>query len=58
MLREMEHEKNLEAFDRETRLALALSACIMLALDKKLSPRDAIADACKVFSAVLQEKKK
>lgn len=57
MLREVRHKKILEAFDRETRLAVAHSACIMLALDQKLSPNDAVADACKVFSSVFPEKK-
>lgn len=57
MLREVEHEKNLKSFDRDTRLALAHSAFIMLALDKKLCPRDALADACRIFSAVFPEDK-
>lgn len=38
MLSHVEHEKILKALDRETRLALAHSACIMLALDQKLCP--------------------
>ena len=57
----MEMETDLKnmvaAYDRSTRLALAHSACVMLALDRELSPKDAGADACQVFSAVLQEDK-
>lgn len=47
----------LAAYARSTRLALAHSACVMLALNEKLLTEDAIGDACQVFSAVLQEEK-
>lgn len=57
MFRHMEHEKILEALDRETCLMLALSACIIQALNHKLSAKEAVADACKVFALVLEEKK-
>lgn len=56
MLSHVEHEKILKALDRETRLDLAHSACIMLALDQKLCPKQAIADACRIFAAVFPEK--
>lgn len=55
MFSHVEHEKILKALDRETRLALAHSACIMLALDQKLCPKQAI-DACRIFAAVFPEK--
>lgn len=58
MLREVEHEKNLESFDRPTRLVLAHAACIMLALDRKLCFREALAEACRIFAAVFPEDKK
>lgn len=57
MLEQTDHEKILEVLDRETRLVLALSACIIQALNHKLSAKEAITDACKVFAAVLPEKK-
>lgn len=57
MLRQVEHEKILEALDRETRLVLALSACIIQALNQKLRAEEAVDDACKIFTAVFPEKK-
>lgn len=57
MFEQMEHEKSLKALDPETRLVLALSACIIQALNHKLSAKQAVADACKVFAAVLPKKK-
>ena len=57
MLSHVEHEKILQALDHETRLTLAHSACIMLALNQKLCPQEAIAVACKVFAGVFPEKK-
>ena len=58
MLKEVEHEKNLESFDRPTRLVLAHAACIMVALDRKLCCREAVADAYRIFAAVFPENKK
>lgn len=58
MLRKVEHEKNLKSFDRHTRLVLAHAVCIMLALDKKLCPGEALAEACRIFAAVFPEDKK
>lgn len=57
MLRQVEHEKILEALGPETRLVLALSAYIIQALNHKLSAEEAVTDACKVFSVVFPEKK-
>lgn len=58
-----EQKKMLEEFDsadNETclaiRLAIAQAACIMLAADRKLTPADAIGDACQVFAAVFLKK--
>lgn len=56
MLRNADDTKILQALDRESRLALAFSACIMLALDRKLCAQEVISDACKVFSEVFPEK--
>lgn len=49
-------QKILQTFDRETRLFLALSACIMLALDPKLCVHQAVSQTCKVFFGVFPEK--
>lgn len=57
MLRNVEHEKILKALDHETRIVLALSACIIQALNQKFCAEEAIAEAWKVFSAVFPEKK-
>lgn len=57
MLRHMEHEKILEALDHEARLVLVLVAGILQAMNQKLDAREAVAEACKVFSAVFPEKK-
>lgn len=56
MLRNVNHKKILQALDRESRLALAFSACIILALDRRLGVKEAVSDACKVFSEVFPEK--
>ena len=58
MLMEAECETLVAGFDRETRLALAHSACLMLALDRELSPKDAVADARQVFSTVFPKNEK
>lgn len=49
MLRNVNHKKILQALDRESRLALAFSACIILALDRRLGVKEAVSDACKVL---------
>lgn len=54
MLSQTEFEHMVTVLDRQTRLALAHSACIMLALSPELSPKDAIADAYQVFLGVLE----
>lgn len=58
MVVEAEQIQPVAEFDHETRLAVAHSACIMLALDPELSPKDAVADACQVFSAVFPKEVK
>lgn len=57
MLRHMEHEKFLESLDRETRLVLVLVAGILQGLNQRLDAKEAVAEACKVVSAVFPEKK-
>lgn len=57
MFGHLEHEKFLEALDPETRLFLALSACIIQAQNHKLSAREAVGDACKIFAVVFAQKK-
>lgn len=57
MFRPVEHKKILQNLDRETRRALALSACIIQALNRQLSAEEVVDDACKVFSIVFPKKK-
>lgn len=56
MLQNVNEQKVLQALDRETRLFLALSACIMLALDRKICAHEALGQTCKVFCHVFPEK--
>lgn len=56
MLPNVNDQRILHALDRESRLVLALSACIILALDRKLIAKEAVDNACKVFSEVFPEK--
>ncbi len=58
MLSETEFEHMVTVLDRQTRLALAHAACIMLALSPELSPKDAVADASQVFLAVFKGREK
>lgn len=51
----VDDKRVLKALDRETRLVLALSACIIQALNQKLGVKEAVADACKVFAEVFPE---
>lgn len=53
---DMEDKKRLEGFDREIRLAIATAACLLLAANSGLTPRDAVGDAYQVFAAVFPQK--
>lgn len=55
MLRNVNDKKILHALDPESRRALAFSASIMLAFDRKLCVDEAVCLVCKVFAAVYAE---
>lgn len=56
MLRNADGKKVLKSLDPETRLVLALSACIIQALNQKFDAEEAVNEACKIFFAVFPEK--
>lgn len=47
-------EKDLIRLDKEVRLEMARSACLLMAGDRKLSPRDAVLDVYQVYKDILK----
>lgn len=56
MLPNAEDKRILHVLDHNERLALAVSASILLALDRQLCPDAAVNLVCKVFAQVFPEK--
>lgn len=46
-------EAELARLDKEVRLEMARSACLLMAGDRKLSPRDAVLDVYQVYKDIL-----
>lgn len=47
-------EEDLIRLDKEVRLEMARSACLLMAGDRKLSPRDAVLDVYQVYKDILK----
>lgn len=55
MLRNADDKKVSQALDHETRLFLALSVCVIQALNQKFNAMEAVNEACKIFFVVFPE---